>query len=391
MAEDKRTTPGADRARRRRAAPTIDLEATEVEAPEAEAANPHAASAAQAEPAPDLKPEPKPQAERSAAPPSRSRVWGYVTAAMIGSVAAGIGAFVLWLNMPAPAPTDTGATARIAALETQLRELRAQPAPQPQQPSVRDAVPNERLAAIDNSLNALGMALAAFNKRSEEMSAQVGALRDRIDTDAKAATRNNEQETALKERIAALESAAKAAQQEAARNAGSDSAARIALAAIGLRDAALRGEPYAMRLAALKAAGVGTSQLAPLEPFANTGIPTEAKLAKDLTALVPRMAEAAGAKADSGFFERLQANAGKLVRVRPVNAPAGDDEGAVLARIEIEAARNNANGAQAEIARLPEAARAIAEPWSRVVAARRAAIAAAQKLADDTALALGKP
>ena len=71
------------------------------------------------------------------------------------------------------------------------------------------------------------------------------------------------------------------------------------------------------------------------------------------------MLKMSGAQApQGGFLEKLEANAGRLVRIRPVEAPAGDDASAVLARVEIDAAKADIAAALADIGKLPEAARA---------------------------------
>ena len=128
-----------------------------------------------------------------------------------------------------------------------------------------------------------------------------------------------------------------------------------------------------------------------LGPFAAGGLPTEATLAGELRALIPAMLKSSGAQAPAGnFLERLQANAGKLVRVRPVDAPAGDDASAVLARLEIEAAHADIGSALADLGRLDATARAPAQAWIAKAQARQAAIAAARELAADAARALGK-
>ena len=93
-----------------------------------------------------------------------------------------------------------------------------------------------------------------------------------------------------------------------------------------LRDAVLVGAPFADELAAVKSLGGDDKALAPLAPFATTGVPTAQSLAHELHALLPAMLKISGASApEGGFLERLQANAGKLVRIRPVTAPTGDD------------------------------------------------------------------
>ena len=54
-----------------------------------------------------------------------------------------------------------------------------------------------------------------------------------------------------------------------------------------------------------------------------------------------------------GFIDRLQANASKLVRIHPVDAPAGDDPRLSLRRIEVKTARNDLAGIDGELDKLP--------------------------------------
>ena len=60
--------------------------------------------------------------------------------------------------------------------------------------------------------------------------------------------------------------------------------------------------------------------LAALEPFAKSGVPSAAALARELTALMPALAKAVGtAPRESGILDRLKANAERIVRVRPID------------------------------------------------------------------------
>jgi hypothetical protein len=104
------------------------------------------------------------------------------------------------------------------------------------------------------------------------------------------------------------------------------------------------------------------------------------------------MLEASGANAlaSGGFIERLQANAGKLVRIRPADAPPGDDASAVMARLEVKAARHDMTGVQVDIAKLPAKARALADAWIKRADARTAAFVAVDALVADATRALGK-
>ncbi len=196
---------------------------------------------------------------------------------------------------------------------------------------------------------------------------------------------------ALQKRIAGLEQSAKAAREEIAKAGAADTAARLALSAASLRDAVLGGAPYAAVLAQAKSLGADAKTLAPLEPFAASGVPSPAALAQELRALLPGMIKTSGAQTPAGgFLERLQANAGQLVRIRPVDAPPGDDASAVLARVEVAAAHADIGAALGELGKLPDAARAPAQAWIKKAEARQAALTAARMFAAQSALALGK-
>ena len=63
----------------------------------------------------------------------------------------------------------------------------------------------------------------------------------------------------------------------------------------------------------------------------------------------------------------------------------------MIARINAAAARGDVAAALADIAKLPDASRALADGWVKKAQAREAAIAASQRIAADALAALGKP
>jgi hypothetical protein len=410
---DKRTTPetpaGAQQAapqdagsgprRRKRVAPTIDLTATEMPSPEAA-------------PPPRSDPPPAPAQE----PPAEARSGGPISLATLVAGVAGAATVTLvlvalWLAGLLPVrtvvSTDTGAqvsvdtkaidalTLRVSKIEGTISKLPA-----------GDAGVAERLAAADSAMKSLGIALTALNRRSDDTAATASQARERADAAAKAVTnlRASVQDAAknssagispveldaLQKRMAALEQSAKAARDDIAKASSADIAARLALSAAGLRDAVASGAPFAAELAQAKSLGADDKTLAALAPFATAGVPTAPALAQELRALLPAMLKISGAQApESGFLERLQANAGRLVRVRPVDAPPGDDASAVLARLELDAAKADIAAALADLGKLADATRAPAQAWIAKAQARQAALAAARQYAADTARALG--
>lgn len=354
---DKRgpSDPGAGR---RRPAPTIDLTATEV-----------ASDPVKTEQAVDPTPE-TPKPEPAAEPPKQRPDWLNVgslrerlsasraslstrsSAPLIAAGAAGAAVTFLvflmaWALGAFSHRDDLSVTlaARLAIMELQVRDLanRPQPAGLDQRafadlaarigaaeqaiaaprPPATDPALAERLAAAEN-------AVRAAHSRADE------ALQ--IATKSAANTPKSPVEhgefDAIAKRVAALEQAAKNLEQRLARplSTATDQGARVAFAAVALRAAVERGEPFAGELALAKALSPDAAgALAPLEPFAATGVPSNAALARE-------PAPANGPAREGGILERLQANAEKLVRIRPVNETPSEDSANAGKRADVNAA-----------------------------------------------------
>ena len=185
-----------------------------------------------------------------------------------------------------------------------------------------------------------------------------------------------------------------AAEAELAKRAGaqnSDRSGRFAVAAAALAAAVERGGPFAPELSAVSAFSPDSKLTAPLSPFAASGVPTTAALAAELTTLIPALREAAGQSPQGGgFLEKLQANAGKLVRIHPTEEKPGSDPTAVVDRIEIKAGKGDVAGALAELSALPAPVRAPAAGWMEKAQARVTAVEAARRLATDALAGLSK-
>jgi hypothetical protein len=303
---------------------------------------------------------------------------------------------------PAPAPAAAPDTKALDALSARVGKIEQTLAKLP--PS--DPAMAAQLAAADSAMKSLGITLAALNRRVNDVDGKAAQALKSADAAEKAVTalQASAKEAAanapapvthadldkLEKRVAALEQSAQAAREHIAANTGIDNAARLALSAAVLRDAVFRGAPYAVDLASVKSLGADAKTLAALAPFAAAGLPHDQALAHELSALIPAMLKASGAQAPSGFLSRLEANADKLVHIRPLDAPPGNDPSDVLARIEIDAARVKIPAALADLAKLPDAVRAPAAAWIETVKARQAALLAARQFAADTARQLGR-
>lgn len=407
--------------KRKRAAPTIDLKATEVQdskaGPKPAAADSAPAPEQQETPAPPPPPEP-PRSEAPPPPPPHDFIKTYATPVAAAFAGALIGGALIWALLPGSS-TDG---AQIAALQEQLQDLHKRPQPDTQAVDALrqrlskiehdianlppgDATVADRLTAADSAMKSLGIALAALNKRNDDAAANAkdaserAAAAEKAVSDLRASVQSATQQAsaavdvgqlaAVQQRIGALEQSMADARAQIVANATTDKGARLALSAAALRDAVERGAPYGEELAQAKALGAGDGALAPLASFAGKGVPTQQALAHELNELMPALIMAAGVRdAPGGFLDRLQANARSLVRVSPVNAPAGDKPSDVLARIEVAAAHADIAAALNDIDKLPEAARQKAAEWVGKATARQKALAAARAFASDSARGL---
>jgi hypothetical protein len=260
-----------------------------------------------------------------------------------------------------------------------------------------------RIAAAEAQTKSLADSLAALNRHLDEIAGTSQSAAKQADAAAAAAeAAKSADQTAVQRgdldtlvnRIAALESTVKSLSDNATHpaSAANDQAARLAIAAAALRAAVERGAPYGAELAAVQSFGTDASALAPLQSFAATGVPSAAMLAGDLATLTPALRRASDTAADgNGFLGRLEANAQQLVRITPVDAPAGNDPSSVVARIDVDATRADIAAALTDIAALPEAAKPLAADWVKKAQARSDALAASGKIAADALAALIKP
>jgi hypothetical protein len=349
------------------------------------------------------------------------RTMPYAIGGVIGAVAAAVLIVGLWIlgfvpvnqtvapqnaatTSAAQAPTATGAkTADNDEISARLDKIQA--ALQARRP---DAALEGRLTTAEAQTKALGDSLAALNRRVDDIAgaSQTALAQGKAATTAAEAAKNAAQSGVqradldpLANRIAALESAVKALSAEVSQRTSNSNAddrvTRLTVAAEALRAAVERGAPYQAELGAVTALGAEQSAVAALEPFAGQGLPSAAQLSRELAALTPALYRATDpAPSGNSFLARLESHAEKLVRITPVDtsaAPAGDDASSVIARIDAAAARGDVAAALAEIAKLPDAPRALVDAWVKKAQAREAAIAASRRIAADALAALGKP
>jgi hypothetical protein len=378
--------------------------------PSSEVPDAPAADAAPEAPASAAAPEPPAAAD---APRGHSAVsWlGFATAAL-GLVLAAVGIVSLVMSR------DNGMSAldaRLAGAERVVRELASRAPPAAADPKALEeltrrvakleaapATPSSpasdpalaaRIAALEAEVKAMAATLGSVGRRDEEVLAVARDARARADASAAALAElaqripaatvaERSALEALANRVTAVERSEKAVES-------GDRALRLALAATALNNAVERGDAFAAELATAKALGADAKLVAALEPFARSGVPSAATLARQFSELAPSL-QASGAAPREGVLARLQVNAEKLIRIRRVDEPAGSDAGAIVARAEAKVSRDDIAGAVSELAELPPDARAPAEAWIKSAQARSAAIDASRRLAADALSGLAK-
>ncbi|MFQ3458438.1 hypothetical protein PMN64_34685 [Bradyrhizobium sp. UFLA01-814] len=418
MAEERPDDPGSSPdSRPKRAPPTIDLQATEIssEPSKTEGAEEAAKEAAKeadqdagkasadaatsgAEPQGGAAPQAEPQPETASAAPDAEParpVSPWVVAPVSGAVAAALVIGVGWLLgwpvvQPVPAPQPNAA---IDQLGTRLSALESK-AGRPVAPAA-DPAATARLEALDKSIAALRTELAATRAQSDKLAAAAN--------DAKAAPRDGAAApdiSGITARIDKVENAVKAQGAAIARQDGkiadtkaeakADDVPLRRVVAASLLDVAVRhGDPYASALEAAKALSDDAEVLKPLETFARSGVPNPNALCRELIEIVPKLAPSPpeAAAASAGLVDRLKAGASTLIQIERTDGT-GTDRGSIVARVTSAALHNDLALTERELKSLPPADRTAAQAWLAKVDARRAALDASRKFADNAMAAL---
>ncbi|WP_439137279.1 COG4223 family protein [Roseicyclus sp.] len=350
---------------------------------------------------------PPPAPAPQAAPQQRA---GIVPLVLGGLVAAGIGygaAYMGWLPTgqradaadPALAAALAEQGAALSAMQDQIAALSASVTQAPS-PAAAPAGVDLDLSPVIDQIAALSGQIGASTDGIATLAARVGALENRPvftgnadedllaaqqAADARAAELAAERDAIAAEAAAAQEAAAQAAAQAAEAEAAAttaiaeaEAAAQAALAraaaeaALGQVQAALAsGSGFAAPLATI-AATVTIPEA--LQALAETGVATQDTLTRSFAplaraALPVALQETAG----DSVGDRLGAFVMGQIGGRAVAPREGDDPDAVLSRVGAAVSGGDLEGAIAEIAALPEGARAVLAPWVADVEARRAA------------------
>ncbi|MGB9116147.1 COG4223 family protein [Bradyrhizobium sp.] len=381
------TSPPPDSGRAKRSPPTIDLEASEVSGQtQGAGAQPRRSFWSPfSRPFPWLFPWPF-------ARPSTAAMTAMLTAGITGAVTAALVIAAAWVagwpgETAPPLATTQGNAAAIDTLASRLDDIEARsvkPAAAAFDPALAS-----RLEALEKSLASLRTEIAGARAQSEKLAADLNAVKS---APRQAASPDL---AAINERLSQIERAARAENAEIAKadNKPADDTVLRRVVAASMLDVSVRqGEPFVAQLAAAKSLAPDPEALKPLDRFAAAGVPNPAGLSRELLTLVPKLSPPAqeNATTGTGIVDRLQAGAAKLVRIQRTDV-AGNDRGAVIARVTAAALRNDYTDARRELNTLAPGDRTAAQAWLDKANERDAALAASRHFATEAMAALAKP
>jgi hypothetical protein len=311
-----------------------------------------------------------------------------VTAVIAATSGAAAAVLVMTLFSPGGETNDSaGASSAIETLTSRVGEIETKLAKS--RDPLSDPTIAARIEALDKSLAASRVELAAARAQSEKLAGEIN--------DVKSSARETSpapDSSAIDQRLAEIERATRAqiAALSQERTGPADDLALRRVVVASLLDISVRqGEPYAVSLAAAKALAVNADALKPLDSFATSGVPHAPVLARELLMLVPKLSPPTqeNATTGSGIIDRLQAGAARLVRIERTDT-SGNDRGAVVARVTAAALRNDIVEARRELNTLAPADRALAQDWLDKSDARAAALAASRQFSNEALTAIAR-
>ncbi|MBY5773578.1 hypothetical protein HFN63_26345 [Rhizobium leguminosarum] len=294
-----------------------------------------------AAPEPSFTPPPEQPAPKSAG------TSGLIAAGIFGGLVALLGAGAIqyagYLPGSAPSQTTSPDTAEIDGLKQAVANLAANPA------STDDGELAKRVAALETAAKAAVAAPAdsanvdALNQKIAELTGQVDQLRSTL-------AQSSEQQTTNGADISKrLEEAEKKLNEPR-----EDVAVARAIAAAALKAAIDRGGPFLAELDTFAGVAPDDPAVADLKAFAETGIPSRAELVGEVPDVATAIVEAVNQPdPNQSWSDRLMSSAKSLVTVRPVGNIEGESVEAIAARMEEKVKNGDLPGASAEWNSLP--------------------------------------
>jgi len=393
--DQRETTEGATR---KRAAPTIDLDPSEVtdttprtedEAAAGESSSDEPRTGWRARFGGARASKDKAEAGEAVAPaaavPSRIILAAVFSAAVVALLVNG-----LW-NVLSPGSSDPdippAQTSTIENLATRVSSLEDKPAA-----VVDTGALTKRLDALDGSLAAIRNDVNTLRGQMRDASAKIAAFEKSAAAEPSAVKIASDL-SGIEGRLSKIEQqVVSAATAKPVAPPPDDTALRRALVASALDQTVQQGLPFAPALAtALRFGGGAADTLKPLESFVATGVPGADALCRELlTQLKSSDAKREETPAASGWLDRLRNSAARLVRVTRIDN-SGSDRAALLSRAKAAAQRGDLEEVQKIVAQLPERDRGTLQGWIDKVHARASALAASRAFNQAATAALPSP
>lgn len=312
-------------------------------------------AAAQSEPQPATvapEPEPTPAPSQRPSPATSTLIAAGIFGGIVALLLAGSMQYAGYLPgaTPAPAASNTaGLSSEIAALRQEIAALKNRPTTA----AAPDTALANRVAALETAPKASS---GAGDQALAALKADLDRLRATVQSAASAgsglAQRLDQAEAKLNDR---------GPEQQVAR----------AVAAAALKAGIDRGGPFETELQTFVSVAGDDPAVADLQKFASAGVPARAELQRDFPRIADAMLEAtAQPDPNQGIAGRLLASAMSVVKVRRVGDVQGATPDAIVARME-EALRNgNLQASAREWDALPEPAKAVSRDFKQKLDAR---------------------
>lgn len=275
----------------------------------------------------------------------------------------------------------SGITGQVDGLSQALDQVKADVAALKQAVEAGGAGENAGLEALNGKIAEIESRIASIGAGAGTGAAdpqELAALADRIagiETLAKAAT---VAVSAADGRIGAVEQGLAALSGKVDTLTGQPKIA-LAIATSALKAAIERGAPFQAEIETFAAIAPDAPGLTELRAYAEKGVATRAEIAGEADAAAKAMIAAASPPSENaGFFERLLSSAESLVSVRPIGAVEGPGVPETVARMEVALQGGDFAAAMAEFDTLPEGVRAAGAALADKIRAR----VAAEQLAD---------
>ncbi|MCW6509376.1 COG4223 family protein [Lichenifustis flavocetrariae] len=266
--------------------------------------------------------------------------------------------------------TPFGTSAQLDKVEAQTGELKSAVAGVQ---SALAALPKPETDRIDAQIGKIDVHLGEVDQRVSALQNTVSAI-PRVDLGP------------LTSKVDALESRLKPVEAEvnsskSPQRVAERQAAPMAVTAQAIVAAIETGQAFPQEFKALQVLGADPSKLAPLQTVAASGAPGLQDLQAELAGLRDRIVAKGASPPTGSYLDRIMSGASQLVQVRPLGSIAGDTPSAIVARMSDDIGHDDLSMALAELQKLPETSRTVANGLADRIRLRLEAENAAKAIA----------